>query len=452
MHIFTSLKNLINNQDARSAESLKNSFYMLAIKIMAMTISFLYVPLLIHQLDTTNYGIWLTLTSIVSWCSFLDIGLGHGLRNLLAEAIAKDEKDKIKSLVGTSYAILGGIISILIPLILIIFPLFNWAKILNAPNEMSNELLYLAIIVIICFFIQFVLNLIQSILLAIQKPAMSSFLALISQITAFFIIFLLSFQGKRYPLLIYGGIISIVPVFITLISTIYLFKTKLNYLSFSYKDINFSLSRDLFGLGVKFFFIQLTAILLFQTNNLILAHVAGPDKVTDYNLAYKYIGIISMLFTIIVTPIWSATTDAYHRKDYQWITKTIIKLRKAFLLMSSVGICMVICSRFVYNIWVGKNIQVDYFVQVLLLGYFIASMWCGIYCNILNGTGKVKLQFIITLIEAIIHIPLAIFLGKIYGIYGVLASMFIMTFINTIWEPIQVNKILSNKAKGIWNL
>lgn len=416
-----------------------------------MAISFLYVPILIHQLDTVNYGIWLTLTSIVSWCSFLDIGLGHGLRNLLAEAIAKNEKNIMKNLVGTSYAILTGIILILIPIILISFPLFDWAKILNAPSSMSKELLYLAIIVIICFFIQFVLNLINSILFAIQKPAQSSFITFISQLVAFIIVYILSLQNKSYSLVTYGSIISLIPIFITLIYTIYLFKTKLNFLSFSYKNINFSLAPQLFNLGIKFFFIQLTAIILFQTNNLILTHVTGPEKVTDFNISYKYIGIISMIFTIIVTPIWSATTEAFHKQDYQWIKNTIKTLRKIFLLISLVGIILALSSKFVYNIWLGNAVQVDYGVQFLILVYFIANMWCGIHCNILNGIGKVKLQFIITATEALIHLPLAILLGKIFGIYGVLTSMFLMTFINTIWEPIQINKILNKKAKGIWN-
>lgn len=445
------LKNITHNAGSRSKKTIRNSFYIFIIRGISIAISFLYVPILINQLDTTNYGIWLTLTSIISWCSFLDIGLGHGLRNLLAEAIAKDEKQKIRSLVGTAYATLSIIIVCIIPLIAVIFPLFNWSKILNAPTDMSYELMLLSVITIICFFIQFVLRLINSILFALQKPAYSSFIALIAQLFAFIIVYILSLQNQKYSLLIYGSIISVVPVVITFLFSIYLFQTKLSFLSFKSKDINFLLTKQLFKLGFKFFFIQFTAIMLFQSNNLILAHIAEPSKVADFNIAYKYIGIISMLFSIIITPIWSATTDAFHKQDFQWITKTIKTLKKIFLLFSIIGVVLVLISDFIYKIWLGETIKADYGVLLLILGYYISSMWCGIYCNILNGIGKVKLQFYITFIEALIHIPLAIFLGKIYGIYGVLISMFLMTFLNTIWEPIQVDKLLKNKAKGIWN-
>ena len=445
------IKHKLVNQSTRTKQSLRNSFYMFFIRMMSMGISFLYVPILIHQLNNVNYGIWLTLTSIVSWCSFLDIGLGHGLRNLLAEAIAKNERDRMKSLVGTSYIILSIISLLFIPIVCIVFPFFNWAKILNAPPSMEVELLLLSIVVIICFFLQFTLRLINSILFAVQKPALSSFISFIAQFIAFIVVFILSLQDKSYSLLIYGSIISIIPIVVMLLYTFILFKTQLNFLSFTLKDIKFSLAPQLFNLGLKFFSIQLTAILLFQTNNLILAHVAGPDKVTDFNLSYKYIGIVSMIFTIIVTPMWSATTDAYHRQDFDWIKKTIRVLRKVFLLMSIGGIVLVTMSGWVYSIWVKDAVQVDYGIQILVLLYFLCSMWCGIHCNIINGIGKVKLQFVMTTVEAFVHIPLAIFLGRLYGVYGVLTSMFLMTFINTIWEPIQINKILNNKATGIWD-
>jgi O-antigen/teichoic acid export membrane protein len=61
-----------------------SSFY----KIGSIISNFMLVPLTINYLDTENYGIWLTLTSFISWFSFFDIGLVNGLRNKFAEASA----------------------------------------------------------------------------------------------------------------------------------------------------------------------------------------------------------------------------------------------------------------------------------------------------------------------------------------------------------------------------
>lgn len=449
--ISTIISNL-KNQDVRTKSSIKNSFVMLIIKGVSIVISLLYVPLLIGQLDTVNYGIWLTLTSIVSWCSFLDIGLGHGLRNNLAKAIAENNTELAKGFVATSYFILACVGLLAGIIVITVFPVFNWANILNAPQSLNQELTVLSIVTLVCFLATFVLRLINSILFAIQKPALSSLVEVSSQFVAFLMVAIMAHSGCRWSLLQYGSVVSIIPVIVVFIYTLILFSTKLKNLSFKVTDIDLKLSNKLFNLGFKFLVIQITAILLFQTNNFILAHIVGPEAVTEYNISYKYIGIISMLFSIINAPLWSATTDAYFRKDFKWIESSLAKMKKVFFCFVVLGIWAVIVSGIVYKIWLSNKVEIDYFLQILILCYYILSMWCGIHCSVINGTGKVKLQFYFTSIEALCHIPLAIFLGNLLGTYGVIMSMIAMTAINAIWEPIQVKKILNNETKGIWNL
>ena len=84
----------IKSSSGRTQKAQKNILGMLLIKICNIIINLAYVPLLINSLNQDRYGIWLTITTIVSWIAFFDIGLGNGLRNKLAESIAC--KDEIK--------------------------------------------------------------------------------------------------------------------------------------------------------------------------------------------------------------------------------------------------------------------------------------------------------------------------------------------------------------------
>ena len=74
-----------------------------------------------------------------------------------------------------------------------------------------------------------------------------------------------------------------------------------------------------------------------------------------------------------------------------------------------------------------------------------------LFRSFMNGVGKIKLQFIVTFIQSILHIPLLYFGAKSYGIYGVVSVMFFWNFINSIWEQIQYKLIISNRASGVWN-
>ena len=100
---------------------------------------------------------------------------------------------------------------------------------------------------------------------------------------------------------------------------------------------------------------------------------------------------------------------------------------------------------------IGKSLNVSFYITALCFVYFILNMKAGIYNNIINGTGKVKLQFIMYFIQVVIHIPFAILLGKIWGIEGVLVSMCFIMFLNTLWMSKQCNLLLQKKATGLWN-
>ena len=114
------------------------------------------VPLTIHYLSNDQYGIWLTLSAILGWFSFFDIGIGNGLRNKLAEAIAAKDFEIAKKYVSTSYSILSAIFFSLPVLFAIINPYLSWSKYLNAPASMSNELSQIALVTFMFFCFRFI--------------------------------------------------------------------------------------------------------------------------------------------------------------------------------------------------------------------------------------------------------------------------------------------------------
>ena len=96
----------------RSVKANKNILASFLIKGSSIIVGFLMVRVTLDYLDQTKYGIWLTMSSFLTWFSFFEIGLGSGLRNKLAEALAKKDYVLGKVYVSTTYAILVLVISI----------------------------------------------------------------------------------------------------------------------------------------------------------------------------------------------------------------------------------------------------------------------------------------------------------------------------------------------------
>ncbi len=96
-----------NKGHQRSIEAKKNIAASFLIKGISILISPVLVPLTIDYINPTQYGIWLTLSSIVAWFSFFDMGFGNGMRNRFAEAKANGDMLKARAYVSTTYAVLG---------------------------------------------------------------------------------------------------------------------------------------------------------------------------------------------------------------------------------------------------------------------------------------------------------------------------------------------------------
>jgi O-antigen/teichoic acid export membrane protein len=121
----------ITKGSQRSVKAKKNIIASFGIKGVSILIGLIKVPVILLYLDVEKYGVWLTIASIVDWVQYFDLGIGHGLRNKFAEALANNNKERAKKLVSTAYfyitLIFIGLTLLLLPLVYTL----NWQNILN---------------------------------------------------------------------------------------------------------------------------------------------------------------------------------------------------------------------------------------------------------------------------------------------------------------------------------
>ncbi len=443
------LSDKLNKGHQRSVKAKKNILAAFIFKGSSIAISLILVPLTIHYVNPTQYGIWLTLSSIIGWFGFFDIGFGHGLRNKLTEAIANKKYKLSRIYISTTYAILSLIIGIFLLFFFVVNPFINWSAILNADPSMGKELGILALIVFTFFCLQFVLQLITTVLTADQQPGFGSIFNFIGNVVSLAVIFILT-KTTSGNLLYLGIVLGLTPVLVLALSSLWFYTHSYRHFAPSVKMVRFSLIGNIFNLGLKFFMLQIAGLLLYESSNIIIAQLFGPAKVTTYNIAYKYFSIIPMVFAIIMLPFWSAFTKAWVEKDIEWIKNAIRKLQMFWLGLAITAIAMLTVSNLVYRLWVGNDIIVPLGLSAAIAAYVIVNSWNTIYSQFLNGVGKVKLQLYYGVGGALLNIPLAVFMGYRFGIAGVIFSSVLLTSVNMVCGYIQYNKIINNTATGIW--
>src|SRR5438309_10474782 len=144
---FTYLLGLLNKGHERSVKAKKNIATSFLVKGASIAISFLLVPMTIHYVNPAQYGIWLTLSSVITWMSFFDIGFTQGLRNKFGEARAQGNTLLARIYVSTTYYYLAIIFSTLWLILLCVNQFISWHTLLSIPVSMEKEVSRLAIIV-----------------------------------------------------------------------------------------------------------------------------------------------------------------------------------------------------------------------------------------------------------------------------------------------------------------
>ena len=449
---FTFIINFINKGQERSVKAKKNIIASILIKGISIAISVILVPIVIHYINPTRYGIWITLSSIVGWFSFFDIGLTQGLRNKFAEAKTKGDDNLAQIYVSTTYAILAIIFFGIWIIFLICNNFLNWSHILKISENMNSEISILAVIIFTYFCLQFVLKIITTLIIADQQPAKASLLDVLGQILSLILILILV-KTTAGSLIKLGFAFCLSPIVILIGANIFFFKGAFKKYSPTFKKIKFSYAKGLFNLGVIFFIIQIASIIQYETANIIIARNFGPLDVTDYNIVYKYFGILNMVFAIFLTPFWSASTEAYLKNDLQWIKSAIQKYNKLNLLLLLIGGVMLLFSQKVYQLWLGKGtVNISFYLSLWGFLYFSVQMFSATYVYLLNGINALRIQFFASLISPLIFIAVALLLIRYYkmGVFALFVSSIIANFNGFILSPLQYHMVINKRKKGIW--
>jgi len=415
----------------RTTEVNFNIIVSFLLRAVSVAVSFLTISFSLKLLDTNKYGIWLAISSTVSWISILDIGLANGLRNKIAEYLAVKNYSEAKIAVSSTYAILFIIVVPILLLFGVFLKFANWNSIFNTKlNE--KELLLTIATVFIGMLTQFFLKPISSVLQGDQKIYKANLIQLLCNLVP--LVPIIFFSKYLYDSMFALAIAqTILPVFVLIIYTVTLFQTEYKHIRPALKYVNIAKSKSLFTLSLAFFMAQIAWVFLYSTSEIIITQQFGGSDVTLYNLLYKYFSTTGVVINIILTSYWSAFTNAFALSDFAWIRASIAKLTKIALAFVGITVLQLVLAVPVFKIWVGSKIHVPFTLSLLMVVYFCLSLFTTLYSIILNGMGRVKVQAIISLVVALLHVPVVLLFIKYFHL-----GLNSLAYASILWAAIQV--------------
>lgn len=440
-------------------------------KGLAVAASFFTIPLMIRYLGQEIFGVWSTLLSIMSWVVFFDLGIGNGLRNKLAESLAKNQTLEAARFISSSYSLIGLISFILFAIMATATFFIPWQQVFNTQVVTETTLRYTVLIATFFICLNFWISLINQVLNAVQKTSLVVFGQLISNVMALAFVVILT-EGTLNKLISQFYIFyksnadegwkEIARSFLSfpeISDASLLYLVTLYGLSLVISNVLLSFwfyrrhrellpkpswdgshCRPLLSLGLQFFTIQVAALVIFTTDKMLITQLFGPQSVTQYDVVFKLFSIITLVHSLITVPLWSSYTDAYHRQDFVWIKQILHKQLMIFGIVVLAVIALGLMAKPIIKLWIGADLEVSVPLVISIGVFILVSSWNNIFGFVLGGIGKIRLGSFYTIITAGLNIPVCYFfaikldLGVPGIVWGTVVSIFISAFIS----PLQV--------------
>ncbi len=409
------------------------------VKAISVLLSLLYTPLLLGYLLEEKYGLWATLMSIISWINYFDIGIGNGLRNILASDIAVGEHEHARRAVSTAYVVLSAIAAGILAVLVVLTFLIDWHHVFSSQVDMRATLMITFVFICINFVLSIASNMLYALQLAERVAVVSVIIQLINIIGL--LILTRTGEGNLVKLaILFGGSTALVNI----ANTVQIIR-KQPFLRPSFRLFQRSCVGEICNMGIMFFLIQIMCLFAFTMDDLMITHFWSPETETPFSVVDKVFLTGYTFFSAFMAPYWSGTTSAIARGDAEWVRKSI---RKTIALLGVFAIgCIIVAVIFrpLVYLWLQKELDYEPGIIGVMCLFYILYAALTIECSFINGSGRLKGQFIAYVFVGVLNIPLSILLGVKLGMgtVGIRLATAILIFIVEIPLAFNLRKIIN---------
>jgi Membrane protein involved in the export of O-antigen and teichoic acid len=406
-------------------------------KVISMGTGVISVPLVIGYLSDDQYGMWLTMSSLVAVLGPLDLGIGLGLLTILSDADGRGDRETARRAVATSLTMLLTIAAVLLIVFAAAYAFIPWSRLFNVDTAAAaSDAGPAAAVLVTSFALGLPLGIIGLIQLAHQSNYISSLWAIAGNLGSLAAIVAVIVLHASLPILVVA--LTGVGLLAALLNGAALFRYQRPWLRPHRGDVDRKLMRPLLRVGGLFMILQIAGLVGYQLDNFVIAQIMGARSVQEYAVPVKLFSLAPTLLSFALMPLWPAYRESLARGDWAWISRT---LRRSLLLAAAINIPSAVFLTFagpmVLHLWVGDKVHPT-FVLMLGLGLWLAmNTLNGPLAMLLNGANAMGFQAACAILMAVANVTISIFLvyrvGVSGAVWGSIIAQAVFVVLPSIW-------------------
>jgi O-antigen/teichoic acid export membrane protein len=408
-------------------------------------VGFLSVPLTLGYLGAERYGVWTTLGSLLAWLQLADLGMGNGLTNAVTAAVGKDRPDLVRIHISSALCVLAAVALMTGIVAATAWPWIDWNALFGVSTPGARAELGPAIAAALAIFLmQFPLAVIGKVYVAYQEGRIGNYWGMASNVLSLVALLIVTHtQGGLVWLVI---AVSGTGLMVALVNGSWLFLRHKPFLAPRLDQVRLWSIKEVSHVGGKFFLIQIMALVMFQTDNFVIAHYLGAERVPPYSVTYSLFGYTSLLQSLLFFYVWAAYTEAIARDDIAWVRRTF-RLNLALSVASTTvmaGALVVVAKPFIVW-WAGPAAEPSTELVLWMAAWSVINAFTSPISCLLASAAHLKAQIVYSGVGTVCNIALSIALVQVWGVTGVIAGT-VISYLTCVCIPAYVDsRILLRK-------
>lgn len=386
---------------------------------ISIIIQFKFTPYIFNFLKESSYGLYIVIFQIASYLAFFDFGLSSSINRF----ISKETTDNNINYLTINKVVNSGLLSFIIlglfPIITMFLFSENFIDFFKIKNTEKGNIIFLLRSLSVLIFFQFLLKPFSSIIFSLHKQLLSNTIQFFIFIFQFFLSLFFLNKGQYLWSFFYAQLIAIIINYLVIFFCIVKY---FPFIKIGAKFYDKKIVKKMFSYGFYLFLNGIAVQIIFQSDKMFVGSLVSLSAVSLYTFNIK-------LPELAMGLIWKITDNAFPLLASVSNDKVKLKEIHQKLMLITIN-CSLIAFGLIYiyskdflNLWLKSNYFLGYETLVIsLCTFLILHTILHVSAVCLNSAGHAKGFAYISVVDACINFFLSLYLGKKYGINGILFS------------------------------
>ncbi len=426
----------------RTKNAVRNATYGTLYRIVTILFPFVIRTVMLYIMGSEYVGLNSLFTSILSFLSLAELGIGEALVYSMYKPIAEGDKDSICALLNLYRRLYRYIGAIILAIGLLLLPFLKYLVNGGCPEDVSLYVLYLIYLfnTVISYWL---FGYKQSLLTAHQRSDIISKRSLVIQSVMYVLQIVVLFISRNYYM--YIILLPIFTIITNLANSIIVDRMYPEYKCVGHvsKEEQQSITKKVIAL----FGTKVNSTVMHSLDNIVISAFLGLTMVAQYGNYYyimnAIVGVMSVIYGSLTAGLGNSLVTESVDKNYRDFNAL------SFLNAWIVAFCSVslLCLYQPFmELWVGEALMFDMGVVILLVIYFYVYQIRRIVLTYKDAGGIWWEDRFRPYVQMLINITGNLIMVQFIGIYGVILSSIISMIFSIPWENYTVFKYIFKRS------